>query len=299
MPLLKTGNMRLFLLLSFLINVQLLAAQTPGREDSNIWNTLGENLSYTVSAKKAMIRKGPSVNEPALDSLSSGDKVMFREQAKVNSSIKGIYAPWIKVEYSKNDKTVTGYVWLGLLGFHAFEKGDTSFVYSIESASLQKSVPDFTETRLLISLKAIHKSEIIASKEWTVPADESTSFVQGKTLGNVGLQNLHEVFRLTFSGEACGVPSNYYYHGWDGKKLFDLPGKYTVGDAGVFYHWESLLFPNEKGGKPGYIIKLIEEEELVQEETATQKEKFKKSNGSEVYIWNGEKAILQKKNVLK
>lgn len=290
--------MRFFLLLSFLITAFQPFAQTPGREDYNIWNQ-GENLSYIVSAKKAMVRKGPSVAEPALDSLSFGDKVMFREQVKTYSNIKGIYAPWIKVEYSKNDKKGTGYVWLGLLGFQHFEKGDTAFVYSIENASLQKSMPDFTENKFLISLKAINKSEVIASKEWTVIADESTNFVYGKTLGNVGLQNIHEVFRLTFSGEACGIPSNFYYHGWDGKKFFDLPGKYTVGDAGVFYHSEILLFPNEKGGKPGYIIKLIEEEELIQEETATQKEKFKKSNGSEVYVWNGEKAILQKKNILK
>lgn len=291
--------MRFFLLLSFLINIQQLFAQIPGREEYNIWNTQGEDLSYIVSAKKAMIRKGPSVSEAVLDSLSFGDKVMFRQQTTAFSNIKGIYAPWVKVEYSKNDKMISGYIWLGLLGFRSFEKGDTTFVYSIENASLQKVVPDFTENKFLISLKAIRQSEVIASKEWSVTADESTNFVQGKTLGNVGLQNIHEVFRLTFSGEACGIPSNFYYHGWDGKKFFDLPTKYTVGDAGVFYHSETLLFPNEKGGKPGHIIKLIEEEELVQEETPTQKEKFKKSNGSEVYVWTGEKAILQKKNVLK
>ena len=283
--------MRPVLLFVAVFFFQQLFAQTPDREDYNIWRSDDSIPTYYVSANKAMVRQTPSTDGILLDSLLLGDKLLQREITKTYSTIRGIYAPWIKVDYEKNGQQRSGYVWIGLLGFQSLVKNDTVFVYGLEKVRSSKAeTMGFEETKYTISLKAISNNSLIAFKEWTIAGDESASYVVSKKLGDMGLKNTHEILRISLGGEACGIPTNYYYHGWDGKRLYDLPGKYEVGDAGVYYHTETLLFPNEKGGKPGLIIKLVEEEALIQEETATQKEKFKKTNKKDVYAWNGEKA---------
>lgn len=281
--------MRHWILLSLLVIFNCSLAQTPDREDYTIWSN-GDS-TYYVASNKAMVRQLPDAGSTLLDSLLIGDKVVLQQTTKTFSTIRGIYAPWVQVNYQKNNKLHAGYIWIGLLGFQTLVKGDTAFVYGIEKVSSKIVEPGYTPIKFTISLKAINNGIVIGSKEWTIDGGESTSYVASKMLGNMGLKNMHEIFRINLGGEACGVPTNYYYHGWDGKRFYDLPGRYEVGDAGVFYHAETLLFPNEKGGKPGLIIKLMEEEELIQEETATQKEKFKKTHKKELYAWNGEKAI--------
>ncbi|MBC7935989.1 MAG: hypothetical protein H7Y86_11620 [Rhizobacter sp.] len=283
--------MRLLILLSFLISIQQISAQTPDRADYTIWQNGDTTATYFVFANKAMIRQTPSPDGLLLDSVLLGEKLIQKEITKSFSTIKGIYAPWIKVAYQKNDDIKSGYVWIGLLGFQSLIKHDTAFIYGLEKVRAASIEPlSFEQTKFTISLKAIYNNGLIAAREWTIDGGESASYVASKMLGNVGLKNTHEVFRINLGGQACGVPTNYYYHAWDGKRFYNLPGKYEVGDAGVYYHTETLLFPTEKGGKPGHIIKLMEEKELIQEETATQKEKFKKTNKKELYAWNGQQA---------
>jgi len=59
---------------------------------------------------------------------------------------------------------------------------------------------------------------------------------------------LNAIYRISFSGEACGIPTLHYYFGWNEKEFLELPEKYDVGDAGVYYHTEEFVFPKEKGG---------------------------------------------------
>ena len=67
-----------------------------------------------------------------------------------------------------------------------------------------------------------------------------------------------------------------------------------VGDAGVFYHTETLLFPKEKGGQPGKIIKLSEEGEADEEKVDKKGEPiFKVKKSREVYLWDGASAKKQ------
>ena len=148
----------------------------------------------------------------------------------------------------------------------------------------------------MIQLKAADASgKIIDTKEFKTDGGEAANFTDVKSLGNTKLANLTDVVRISFGGEACGIPTYYYYYGFTGDKLLPLPGKYNVGDAGVFYHTETLLFPNESGGQPGKIIKLIEDEEVPEEEAEKENPKTKKTTSRETYIWNGQTAVKQKK----
>jgi hypothetical protein len=137
-------------------------------------------------------------------------------------------------------------------------------------------------------LNADHK--LLDQKTIEKSISESAYF-EGKVLGDLGLKKVQDIYRISFNGEACAIPSLFYYFGWNGKQLLLLPEKYSVSDAGSFYHSENFIFPKEKGGKPGLIIKQIEEA-VNEEETG---DVFSVTESSEVYTWDGEKALLLKK----
>ena len=76
-----------------------------------------------------------------------------------------------------------------------------------------------------------------------------------------------------------------------------LPEKYEVGDAGVFYHTEEFIFPNEKKGMQNTIIKQIIEAEIIDENAEDYKFLIKKE--VEYYSWNGLNFKLVRKNKFK
>lgn len=284
--------MRSLALLSFLIISIQTQAQVPGREGYDLWgSSFGENKQWWVYGNKVLVRNDSSSTGKVIDTVFLGDKVELLRKTSAFSTNNNIYAPWVEVKYGAGKK---GYVWLGLMAFQQLNKGDTSFLYGLEKIAASTRVPGFEETKYYIGIKAACNNKLLDKKEWAIAGDESSSFAESKLLGNMGLANTHEILRINIGGEACGIPTNYYYHGWNGQRLLSLPGKYTVGDADVFYHSETLLFPAEKGGLPGYIIKLVQEEEMLEEETATRPARYKKKTGREKYVWNGEYAVKVK-----
>lgn len=133
------------------------------------------------------------------------------------------------------------------------------------------------------------QQHLLAEKAFSIKSQASAC--DSKLLDGMGLEGLHSIFRFYFSGEACGIPTDYYYFGWNGAALLSLPGKTAVADAGVYYYEESLLFPSEPGGRPGQIIRLIHRGEADEEKTdANSDPVFTEERRQEVYRWDGKKA---------
>ena len=101
----------------------------------------------------------------------------------------------------------------------------------------------------------------------------------------MGLQNVKQIIRIEFLGEACGIPSEYNYVAWTGQRLVDLPSRYSVSDAGVFYYDEKILFPSEHGKNNQLIYKYIEEGEAIDDDA--ENPNFKITKKSEEFLWNG------------
>jgi len=125
---------------------------------------------------------------------------------------------------------------------------------------------------------------------------ESTYF-QNKALGGLGLTNVVDIYRISFDGEACGVASLYYYFAWNGTKMIQLPSKFAVGDAGIYYHTEDFIFPKEKGGMPDSILKVFKEAQSQDEEAIHPI--FDVQEWQEIYKWDGEKAVFFQKSKVK
>ena len=271
-------------------------AQTANRTEYSIWH-IYKDATAMVYANKVNIRSGANISATIIDSLQVGDTVYVAYITNNFYRQNGVHAAWALVKYSKDSKVREGHLWLGSLALGYQIKNQEAFVLGIDEAKSVVSKDDATtkENIYTVRLKLINNKKQKTSSTLFIKDDESFSYIEVKLLGNPMLKNIKEVVRIMFSGQACGVPAYYYYFGLSTNEFLNLPSKYSVGDADIYYHAESLIFPNEVGGKPNKIIKYIEEEELVEEATATKKEKRKKTNQTQTYTWDGEKAILIKR----
>lgn len=270
-------------------------AQTESRAEYSVWQQQ-EVTTAMVYANKANVRMDASISSSVKDSLSAGDTIFINKITEQFYKQNGIYAAWAAISYIKNGVNAAGYVWLGSIAIGYASKDGQSFLFGIESAKKPAIIEEYGLRNIFeVKVKAVNKNTVIASTTLVVPDDESFSYLELKLLGNPNLKNIKEVVRIMFGGEACGVSSNYHYFGLSTNNFLVLPTKYSVGDADQYYHSESLIFPNERGGKPNKIIRYIEEEELVSVATAKKIEVRKKFTKTETYNWNGVKAVLVKK----
>ena len=261
-------------------------AQTADRLEYSLW-PLEQGTSLSVYADKAYIRSTPSIKGTIVDSLLPGSPVVADEVITASPlTMKGLTAAWLKTHYTTGGKEIKGYVWVGLLALNTLTKDGITFVYGLE----KRTVIDETEEKLTVRIKALDKDHnVLDMQEWTVSGGENARSSESKLLGEMGLDNIKEIFRLNFSGDACGLPTDYYYFGWNGSKLLVLPGKSNVSDAGAFSYTETLIFPKEVGGQPGKILKLMVTEQYAEDGETVESKKVER----EVYTWDGIKATKQ------
>ncbi len=280
-------HMKRILLASLLLAVMTpVIAQTADRLEYPLW-TLEKGTLLSVYADKAYIRSTPSVNGTIVDSLLAGSPLVADEVITTAPlTMKGLTTAWLKTHYSAGGKEIKGYIWVGLLALNTVIKDDVTFVYGLE----KRTVLSATEEMLTVRIKALDQAHrILDMKEWTVNGGENARSTQSKLLGEMGLENVKEIFRINFSGDACGLPTDYYYFGWNGSKLLPLPGKSNTFDAGAFAYTETLIFPKEVGGQPGKIMKLMVTEQYGEDGETIESKKVEK----ETYTWDGTKATKQ------
>ncbi len=266
--------------------------QYPDNAGFNIWNAREGDTMY-IYHKMANVRLTPGTDAAIVDTLSCGSAIVVRSPAGRKALLKGIDAGWLKVGYQVSGKDKEGYVWLGILALGCYRSGDLRFLYGMERiVTGNYSAEDDYETKTwYFRAKVLNTSGQVLDEAEARVEDLGTSYTEGRLLQGMQLSGVDPVFRITFSGEACGIPTNYFYFAWNGKKLLPLPGKMMVSDAGVFYRQETLLFPGEPGGQQDKIIRLTEEGEADGETTGNDDPVFKIKKSREVYYWDGSKAI--------
>lgn len=271
----------------------LLGCGAPVAAQSFLWNTEKGSRLY-VSARMANLRAAPSATAVLVDSLPCGSKVTVVEAGNSPAAISGLEAPWLKVSYRKDNTDREAFIWLGLLAIDRFESDRTQFLYGIDRIVPGRKGDEYSTAVWHISVKALDSSGQLLDKAVFSVQDVDVAASAGKMLGSLGLRNAKDILRILFGGEACGIPTNYYYFAWTGRRLLPLPGKMEVSDAGVFYHTETLLFPGEAGGQTDKLI-LLEEEGEEQEDKVDKDGNpvFKVRKSRRTYLWDGETARLQ------
>ena len=255
------------------------------------WN-FQDNTKAIVGFPTCYVRKSPNIKSIVLDSLQLGTEVMVKSTSESLHKMKGINISWVDIEYKNQaGETKIGFVWKGLLALNYVKNASLTYLTTIDKIEKIKSQEYFNEN-FFITVKILDKENQLLDENSIKKCLSESSYFQNKTIGHLGLSQLQNIYRISFSGEACGIPTFHYYFGWNGSKLLMLPEKMNVADADVFYHSEEFVFPSEKGGKPDMIVKKIEDAELIEESDQV----YNMSNEEEYYKWNGEKATLINKS---
>ena len=287
-------------ILLLLISNLIFSQETPSENFFWEYNyNINIGIEGIIGVKNCYIRRDASVNSQLVDSLQIGHKIKVIKNTNENLNINGLNLSWVEIEYKKNNQIKTGFLWKGFIAVGSTTKGNTTFLTTINSKyrkKIQEKDTEYDAEFYRISVKAIdNKNEIIGEKSFAKQLSES-NFFENSTVGNWGLKNITDVYRISFSGQACGIPTYYFYFGWNGKSFQLFPEKYNVGDAAVFYYYEEFIFPNEKGGLANTIVKIITEAENSDENSDDDIESytFLVTKSKEYYSWDGKNFKLIK-----
>lgn len=247
-----------------------------------------QNTVGVIGVKKCYIRQEPSLNGKILDSLNIGFKVNVLNNTTETSTINGLNLSWVEIEYYQNNQSKKGFVWKGFIALGSSKKNNILFLTTIDS-KFNKKIKEggsvYNTVFCNVSVKAVNEHHQILDT-FTMPKQlDESQFFENSTINGWGLKNVNSIYRISLSGEACGIPTYHYYFGWTGKRFLQLPQKYQVGDAGVFYHTEEFIFSNEKKGEQNTIIKQIIEAEIIDENAEDNKFLVKKE--FKYYSWDG------------
>lgn len=255
------------------------------------WET--EKKEAIIAVKNCYVRSEPHSASKLIDSLQLGEKISIVNSTENLLKIKNINTNWAEIEYTNSkEKIVKGYLWKGFLALGFVKNHNLTFLTRIdrffEKFGKNENV-DFNVFQISV-LVLDEKNQVLSEKSIYKNVLESHYF-ENKKIGSLGLIDLQDIYRVSFSGQACGIPTYYFYFGWNGKDLVILPEKMEVADAGVFYYSEKFIFPKENGGKANFIFKEVEEQEVVDENKAI----YDVTKFIETYKWDGNKAFFVNK----
>lgn len=278
----KSSILLLFSVLSIFAKAQGQAMAYALDQEYNLWNFQKSDTAY-VFADIAYIREYPNLQAQVIDSLTQGNKVIISSEGYHGNTIRGFYAPWHEVNYIKDNQQKKGFVWLGLLALNGSKNNDGElFIYGFKKFRPATTCSsEYYESEL----KVFNKQEEFITKEIFHSQVNSQSGTETKVLSGMGLQNIQNIHRLAFLGEACGIPTQYYYFAWNGKNLIHFPEKMSVSDAGVFYHEETILFPSEHKGDPSVIYKNIIDAENNSENLDNPR--YLETKSQKKFVWDG------------
>jgi len=281
---------------AFIILVLLTQIRTFSQEKSshNYYWSNEENVKAMVGVANCYVRENPSTKAALLDSLQMGKEITVVKSTDIDYAIKGLNVSWVAIEYQNKLGTISkGYLWKGFIALGYAKKKGLTFLTTLDKFEIRKkdSMDVFS-----ISAKVLNDQNVVLGQKTVQESLSESSYFQNKSIGGLGLTNVVDIYRISFEGEACGVASLFYYFAWNGTKMIQLPSKFAVGDAGIYYHTEDFVFPKEKGGKPD-MIKVFKEGQSLDEEAIHPI--FDVEEWQEIYKWDGEKAVFFEKSKVK
>ena len=227
---------------------------------------------------KVNVRVSPNMKADSINTLSIGQPVTVVSKSPRILKLGQRSAHWYKVRYRKDGKDLIGYVWGAnfSLGYHTRDGHD--FLLGVG--------PFNDDSAAIMVVNVIKNQQLKQSITFDV-SPESLSYVDFKWESSKGLEGIKNTLIAKVSGEACGIPTTTQYMLWTGDQLVSLPVLTSVSDAGSFYHSEDYVFPSDKGGKKGQIIKTLkvaEADEDSEKMTITQQERS-------VYLWKNGRLV--------
>jgi hypothetical protein len=236
-------------ILVFLFSISTLHSFSQESSYHNYYWNGGENYEAMIATSNCYVRESPSLNGILLDSLQAGKEIKVIKSTTNDLKIKGINVSWVEIEYKNKSGILSkGFLWKGFLAVGFTKKEENTYLTSIDKIYTKKEneneIPYFS-----ISVKIMDTNNLVLDQKTIQKNITESAYFEDNAIGDLGLKNVQDIYRISFNGEACGIPSLFYYFGWNGNKLILLPEKYTVGDAGVFLSYRNIYFSKRKRRK--------------------------------------------------
>ncbi len=266
--------------LSFIISI-LSFAQENEIYGNGVFN-FEQKTNQRIFTEDTRVRENPTSSSPILDSLKANTTITILQKDKNVTVLGQRFSHWYKIKYTKEGKQSEGYIWGGNIAMQYLSKNGFDFLFGLLPSRKEYSVEDQMDVlKNVASIKSYKNNEQIDEAIFESGMGESLSYSTFKEDSNQNLKNVDFILTAIVSGEACGVPSYEKQVLFSNSKLIQLPTLMNIGDADIFYHSETLIFPKDEGGKPNTIYFSMEE----MEKDENEKEKFKRKN--EEYHWDG------------
>ena len=266
--------------LSFIISI-LSFAQENEIYGNGVFN-FEQKTNQRIFTEDTRVRENPTSSSPILDSLKANTTITILQKDKNVTVLGQRFSHWYKIKYTKEGKQSEGYIWGGNIAMQYLSKNGFDFLFGLLPSRKEYSVEDKMDVlKNVASIKSYKNNEQIDEAIFESGMGESLSYSTFKEDSNQNLKNVDFILTAIVSGEACGVPSYEKQVLFSNSKLIQLPTLMNIGDADIFYHSETLIFPKDEDGKPNTIYFSMEE----MEKDENEKEKFKRKN--EEYHWDG------------
>ena len=184
---------------------------------------------------QVQLREAPTLKSKVLKTLPIGMHMIVKEKHENSWPYKGVDHHFYKVDY----KGTNAYVLGGLL---ALEKKVINNVTHLFGRSKSGD-----EDYLLI--RTVQEDGSFKEK--------STRLSNGQfyltNMGAKGLPDIEGMLLVDYLAEACGVEGGGIYLFQEEGKLHQVARISQVSDAGTYYFWEELIFPEDKYGTAGKI----------------------------------------------
>jgi hypothetical protein len=241
-----------------------------------------ENKTQKIFTDRTRVRQEPKVDSQVIDSLQTNQQILILQKDETILKLGERSSNWYKISYQKGEQTAEGYIWGGNLCVGYRNKNGYDFLFGLSKTENKKdkqSGENFKQN--IASIKVLEGNTLLDEVFFETGMGEELSYGTFNIESNHKLQNVELTLKAMVSGEACGIASYDQYVLFRNKKFITLPKLTNVGDADVYYHSESFVFPNDKGGIPNAFIFKMEEMEK------DEKDREKKKHSSKTYLWDG------------
>lgn len=244
-----------------------------------------------IYSQVANIRQGVGTSSPITDKLFLGDNVEIVEYEHDPADNADVYN-WAKISYKKGGISKEGYTHYQNLAFTKLTKEDIMFLIKTESDN-STIEEDYGMGRLVTyKVKAIKKNKAIAECEFKgkiISGIYAWIGTESKLPSNEEkLTNVENILNIYSPGEACAIPSFYYYLAWTGTEILPIMNSWGAGDDS-FIEAEEVIFPGNNV-PANIILKLYLNGEGEDGNIETNVYYM------EAYKWNGKKAVLLKQS---
>lgn len=217
------------------------------------------------------LRAAPNTSSNVITLLKIATEVKILEKSTNTQLYNGKEWAWYKI----SSNATIGYVLGGLIALDKKTINNSTYLVSIKKVAVDETYEKtYAITRVINQNKDGYLENISML---------DTNVFSLEVYDNKGLDSIENMAYISYMAESCGVNGGGYYLFNDEKSLNKAIDVSSIGDGGVYWLSEKVIFPNDIKGKKGKILFKSEEGEVVDEETQHEKIKIE----SIEFVWEG------------